>query len=270
MKKHNVMKKWIYTPLLLLLFACSDKNDLLVSVPDDITLNELQLEKFTHVIPDNGFTSGNIRFNTVKNPDGTFSGFAYSRRSNRSLTFTGTSQAIDSNRFSVYTPRPNRTEVYAVACAQDDNAFFTLTEPTTVEHVLIANTTYAYYAMLYGEKTGEIANPNIPAAPKGVWYTYAPGVERPLDQNGDYFKLIITGYLNNQPTGSVDFYLCCRPGADAANPTFNFLRNDWMKADLTRLGQVDKVVFQTDCSYRDAQGKSLIPPYFCLDGIRLK
>lgn len=264
--------KRIFICILLgsLLAACSDKDEVLVPIPDDITLNELTLDKFTHVVPDGGFDSKGVHFNTQKGSNGEFSGFAYSRRSNRSFTFTGTQQAIDSNRFSVYTTRPNQTVVYAVACAKNEDAYFTLDKATVVEHVLVANTTWSYLAMNYGEKSDNIANPNIPAAPKGIWYSYAPGVTRKLNQNGDYFKLVIKGYLGNQQTGTVDFYLCCRKDADPANPSFSFLRTDWIKADLTALGKVDKVVFTVDCSYKDENGNSLIPPYFCLDGIRLQ
>lgn len=264
------MKKWIYIPLFLVGTACADDMDVLVPVPDDITFNEIQIERYTHVVPENGFDAGGLHFNTVKNADGTYSGFAYSSRSNRSLTFTGTAQAIDSNRFSVYTPHPNQTGVYAVACVRDGGAYFTLPAPAVIEHILVANTTYAYYAMYYGAQTEEIANPNIPAAPVGVWYTYAPGVERALNLEGDYFKLVITGSLEGKETGSIDFYLCCRQNADPLHPDYDFLRGDWIKADLTALGTVDRVQFSIDCSLRDGSGNSLIPPYFCLDGIRIK
>ena len=269
------MKKLIYilfAGVIMLFTACEDDYDKLVKEPNDITLNELQLAKFTHVIPDGGFKSGGITFNTKKNSDGTFSGFAYSRRSNRSFTWSGTDAALDSNRFSVYTPRPNQTEVYAVACVKDDDVYFTLDKATVVEHILVANTTYAYFAMNYGKDTGPtpIANPNVPSAPKGIWQTYAPGVERALNLDGDYFKLIIKGFLGDSHTGTVEFYLCCRKGADPANPTFNFLRSDWIKADLQSLGVVDKVVFNVECSYRDNNQQSLIPAWFCLDGIRLQ
>ena len=77
------------------LSACSDDKDVLVSIPNDVTMNELELGRFTHQIPDGGFTSkaahtNGVKFNTVKNPDGTYSGFAYSNRNNRSFTWTAT------------------------------------------------------------------------------------------------------------------------------------------------------------------------------------
>lgn len=71
------MKKLIYILLAsvtMLFTACEDDYDKLVKEPNDVTLNELQLEKFTHIIPDGGFKSGEITFNTKKNSDGTFSG----------------------------------------------------------------------------------------------------------------------------------------------------------------------------------------------------
>ena len=39
------------------LSACSDDKDVLVSIPNDVTMNELELGRFTHQIPDGGFTS---------------------------------------------------------------------------------------------------------------------------------------------------------------------------------------------------------------------
>ena len=47
------MKKLIYILLAsvtMLFTACEDDYDKLVKEPNDITLNELQLEKFTHVM----------------------------------------------------------------------------------------------------------------------------------------------------------------------------------------------------------------------------
>ena len=64
------MKKLIYILLAsvtMLFTACEDDYDKLVKEPNDVTLNELQLEKFTHIIPDGGFKSGEITFNTKKN-----------------------------------------------------------------------------------------------------------------------------------------------------------------------------------------------------------
>lgn len=259
---------------MLLLHACSNEDDLLVDYPDDITFNELELDRFSHKIPENGFSSGGINFNTVKNTDGSYSGFAYSNRSNRSFTWDDTALALDSNIYSVYTPKPNQTGVYTVVHVKNDDAYFTLDKPTIIEHILIANTTYTYLGLYYGNQYGTtanpLANPNIPSAPKGVWYSYIPELARKMDQNGDYFKVIVNGYKDGILTGQQNAYLCCRKDADPAFPQYNFLRSDWVKADLTSLGVVDKVVFQMDCNLKNSSGESLIPTYFCIDGIRIK
>ena len=130
------------------LSACSDDKDVLVSIPNDVTMNELELGRFTHRIQESGFTSkaahtNGVKFNTVKNSDGTYSGFAYSNRNNRSFTWTATQEALDSNIYSVYTRYPNANEVYAVACVKNDDAYFTLEKPAVVEQIQVANTTYA-------------------------------------------------------------------------------------------------------------------------------
>lgn len=53
--------------------------NVLAPVPNDVTLNELELGRFTHAIPDGGFTSkaahkNSVTFNTKKNSDGTYAG----------------------------------------------------------------------------------------------------------------------------------------------------------------------------------------------------
>ncbi|PKO99994.1 MAG: hypothetical protein CVU13_00360 [Bacteroidetes bacterium HGW-Bacteroidetes-8] len=273
-KNRTDMKKilFIIAVALLSLASCTDKSELLVPYPNDITFNELTLASYTHNIPSGGFTSGAVRFNTIKRGDGTYSGFAYSNQNNRSFVWTDTKAARDTNIMSVYTAYRNMTEVYAVACADNEtDTYFTIDKPTVVEHILFANNTYNYLAMNYGANSGtSIANPNIPSAPKAIWNTYAPGVTRKLTNDGDYYKVIVKGYNGNNLTGTVEVYLCCRKGADPANPAFAFLRTDWIAANLTSLGAVTKVSFTTSCSYKDVNGKDLINSYFCIDGIRLK
>ena len=107
---------WFIFILILAFIACSDDKDVLAPVPNDVTLNELELDRFTHAIPDGGFTSkaahrNSVTFNTKKNSDGTYAGFAYSNRNNRSFTWTATQEALDSNIYSVYTRFPNANEV---------------------------------------------------------------------------------------------------------------------------------------------------------------
>lgn len=262
----------IFFGTLFLATSCISKGDLLVPIPNDITFNELQLATYTNNVPAGGFTSGGIKFNTKKNADGTFSGFAYSNQNNRSFVWTNTKAARDTNIMSVYTAYRNMTEVYAVVCADNEaDTYFSLDKATVIEHILVANNTYNYLAMNYGANSGtSIANPNIPSAPKAIWNTYAPGVTRKLNLEGDYYKIIVKGYNGTTATGTVEIFLCCRKNADPANPAFAFLRTDWIAANLTSLGAVTKVTFSTSCSYKDANNKDLINSYFCIDGIRLR
>lgn len=47
---------WFIFILIIAFMACSDDKDVLAPVPNDVTLNELELDRFTHAIPDGGFT----------------------------------------------------------------------------------------------------------------------------------------------------------------------------------------------------------------------
>lgn len=238
-----------------------------------------------------------------------FNGFALSNKNYRSYPWTLSPDfapgsltppqrqaAIDSARFSVYTSRPNRTENYLVGHAVNDQAFITLDQPAVVEHVLVANTTYTYLLNVYGSAysgtldaatqryllTGTaVRNPNIPStavADYGRWWLPGPDDtelirlegHRILTGNPTYVKLLIAGYQGNTETGVVEFFMATRPGGDPARPTASFTRADWYSVDLTSLGTVDKLVFRMDGSYKDGSGHLLSPPYFCLDGIRLR
>lgn len=253
--------------------SCSD-DEYGADIPlsKDITLNELSLERFTYQIPENGFTSGPIHFNTLKRSGNDYSGFCYSNRNNRSFVSLETENYI--NMFSVYTKYPNRTEAYVIAHVADDAAFLKIDKPSVIEHILVANTTYSYLAMKYGDVFGTTdkpeKNPNLEAAPKGIWKSFVPGGVKKMDEEGDFLKLIIYGYKGEEKVGQVDFYLCTRK-ADSENPTFDYIMNDWVKVDLTSLGEVDKLSFEMKSNDIDVvTGEMRTPAYFCLDGIRLK
>ena len=132
-------------------------------------------------------------------------------------------------------------------------------------------------ALVYGDQYGTEdkpeANPNIPgsANKKGVWYTNVPGgVKKMVNEDKDYYKLIVTGYNGDTKTGEVEFYLCTRKG-DPNHPDWSLVINDWYKVDLSSLGVVSKVVFHVASSdIEEGTGRMRTPPYFCLDGIRIK
>jgi len=73
--------------------------------------------------------------------------------------------------------------------------------------------------------------------------------------DGDYLKLIATGSLEGETTGSVEFYL-----ADYRDGKTDVVR-DWQWFDLSALGKVDKVAFSMD----DSQNGAGVGHYFCID-----
>jgi hypothetical protein len=78
--------------------------------------------------------------------------------------------------------------------------------------------------------------------------------------SGDWFKVIITGYKENVPTGTVEYYL-----ADFRNG-LTFILKNWEKKDLTSLGEVDKVSFSFDSSDKNLNNVNT-PSYVCIDNI---
>lgn len=153
---------------LVLLNSCEENSVLRVAYPNDITFNEVTLDRFTYEIPTAPFTAGDnesgvITVNVTGSGDN-YSGFALSNKNFRSfpwnlspdfapvggLTAAEEQEEINTTAFSVYTDEPNKTENYLVGNTTGDNAFFTLETPSTVAHVLIANTSYTYLLADYG------------------------------------------------------------------------------------------------------------------------
>lgn len=255
--------------------SCSDELDLVVPYPTNITFDELSIpQRFSHVVPDGGFDASGIHFNTVKDASGQLAGgFCYSNRSLRNFTWTGTQEAIDSMRYSVYTSKPNDTGVYLVANAAGNNAYFTLESPRVIEYLLIANSTWGYLAARYGDTYGTadapVANPNVPSQPKGVWHTYVPGGVSKLGA-GNHITVTAVGYKGSSEVGRKQIYLMCGQGYDEQNPAWNYYVMEWRKFDLASLGEVDKVLFTYDSSDKAEDGTVRTPSWFCIDGIQLK
>ncbi|GAL82691.1 hypothetical protein JCM19274_256 [Algibacter lectus] len=153
---------------LVLFTSCEDELGVIIPYPNDITFNEMTLDRFSYEIPTAPFTvgddeSGVITVN-VSDTGNNYSGFALSNKNFRSypwnlspnfapvggLSLTEVQEEINTTAFSVYTDLVNRTENYLVGNTDNDNAFFTLSTPGTVEHVLVANTSYNYLLTSYG------------------------------------------------------------------------------------------------------------------------
>ncbi|MGN7784699.1 DUF4465 domain-containing protein [Niabella sp. 22666] len=308
--------------LLLSLFsACSDKKEVLIPLPEDITFNELPLDRFSYKTYDAPFkagtaSTGTITVNAGKNADGSFKGFALSNKNWRSYPWNlspdfappGLSDAqkkasVDSCIFSVFTNYPNKTENFLVADTRNGEAYITLDQPAVVEHILVANTTYNHLLETYGSNysgtlntatqeyslTGtKIRNIKIASTSTdlyGRWYLPGPdnknlirleGIERLAQATQGaqvrkgFVKLIVTGSKTGTTTGKVEFWLAVRPGIDPAKAAWNVILGDWYTVDLKGLGQVDRLQFDIDSDYKDTNGKVLVPPYFCLDGIRIQ
>lgn len=80
---------------------------------------------------------------------------------------------------------------------------------------------------------------------------------------GDFFKLSVTGLLNSQNVGTVDFYLAdFRP----ERPDDRYALDTWQWLDLSTLGRVDKLWFRLESTKRNAYGITT-PTYFCLDNV---
>ncbi len=253
--------------------ACTDDLDVVIPEPDNITFDEIAPQsRFTHVIPDNGFSCSGLNFNTVRSGSQLAGGFCISNRSYRSFVSDNNETAMDSVRYSVWTVKPNTTGTYLVCHVNNDDAFFTLDRASVIDYILVGNTTWGYLSMYYGDTYGTeaapVANPNIPSAPKGVWHTYVPGGVKKMGA-GDYCTVIAKGYLNGALTGEVTCDLCCTPGHNPENPTWSYFVNNWRRFDLAGLGKVDKVVFYMDSSDKDENGRMRTPAWFCLDGVQL-
>ena len=202
---------------LVLFSACEDEVDLRIPYPNDITFNELTLDRFSYEIPTAPFTSGDNKSGVITvNVAGTgtnYSGFALSNKNFRSypwdlsptfapaggLTTTEVQEAINTTAFSVYTPigAVNRTENYLVGKTTGDAAYFTLEEPGTVEHLLVANTSYNYLLASYGSILSDDLDPVTQSYLIDGGVTDNPGIENPDVARYGVFTLPgIDGTLN--------------------------------------------------------------------------
>ena len=205
---------------LTVLSSCAEQYLAEIPYPEDITFNELALDRFSYQVADAPFevgdnASGKITFNVVKTGEGRdYSGFALSNRNFRSypwelsapegelvtdvlnnITDDEKQAAINSTAFSVYTEDINRTENYLVGNTAGDNAYFSLATPSTIGHILVANTTYnallAKYGAIYSENLvaetqmyniegDPRSNPNIDNSSREAVYSL-PGVDGTLN-----------------------------------------------------------------------------------------
>jgi len=76
--------------------------------------------------------------------------------------------------------------------------------------------------------------------------------------DGDYMKLVVTGYLEDAEKGSVETYLFqCTDGKSE-------VVTKWTSLDLSSIGNVDALRF------RLVSNRSDVEPYFCMDSITMR
>lgn len=102
--------------------------------------------------------------------------------------------------------------------------------------VMLTNSTWAYYDILHGSDFSK------------------------KFEDGDWFKVIIKGFLGENETGQVEFYL-----ADYRDGKSVIVR-EWTKVSLDKLGTVDKITFSFDSSDKGVYGVNT-PQYVCLDDL---
>jgi hypothetical protein len=107
----------------------------------------------------------------------------------------------------------------------------------SIKSLMLTNSTYTYFDM----KNGSTYSKKFVA--------------------GDWYKVTITGYLNNMKTTAIDYYL-----ADFRNGK-TFISNTWNTVDVSSLGKVDKVIFTFDSSDKDPVYGMNTPAYACIDNI---
>lgn len=117
----------------------------------------------------------------------------------------------------------------------------TLSEPGPVTGAYFTNNAYAYWTMLEGDPYG---------------FTDPFG-------RGDWFLLTITGYLDDEITGTVDFYL-----ADyrSENPDDWYIVDTWTWVSLAGLGRVASLDFVLTGSDTGDYGLNT-PAYFAMDNL---
>ena len=88
-------------------------------------------------------------------------------------------------------------------------------------------------------------------------------------ENGDeedWFKLIITGFLDQDSVGKVEFLLADYTPADHRN---DYVIQTWQWVELSSLGEVDSLSFSLASTDNGDYGMNT-PAYFCLDNICLE
>lgn len=186
------------------------------------------------------FDSGSFEFNNFYWPDySTWSFFAYSSRTEKTFR-----TIIDDQCNSITGGGADGSRIFGVA----------------------------FPASYMGNTVMEVGNGYTPEAIPGMEVTNTAwvvdcilngdGYEGPF-KTGDWFKLILTGYVDDEPTQTLEYYL-----ADyrSENPEEHYYLDKWTWIDLSGLGEVNSVCFNIESSKANAYGATT-PTYVCIDNV---
>ena len=227
MKTNNLFLMILALALALVLASCQKETETTTTVVDfeDVTLNSDSISDGT------SFKSGNSTFSIV---DGAFW--------NGGIVCSSKKDTVTSGFLNQYSSVAGlgayNSEKYAVVYSPGS---FNCPKNTlgnyNIKSMMVTNSTYAYLDMKNG----------------------TPLVSK-IFTSGDWFKMIVKGYLNKKETNSVDYYL-----ADFRNGK-SFISKNWEKISLVSLSVVDSVAITFDSSDKGSFGVNT-PQYVCIDNI---
>lgn len=85
-------------------------------------------------------------------------------------------------------------------------------------------------------------------------------------KTGDWMKLILTGYANDNQTSTKEYYLADYRSENIAE---HYFLDKWTWIDLSELGAVTSIHFSIDSSKKNAYGVTT-PTYVCIDNVGIE
>ena len=170
-------------------------------------------------------------------PSGSWKGFAYSKSRNDSTAGLGNQYSAYFADTSLYTTAGTYAVGYYSAWTAE-KCVITFDAETPADYLYLANTTYTYMAMKYGDDgTGFVADSFQTA-------------------NNDTFKVIIEGYdAAGDSVGAVECYLAKFIDGD------EYVIDSMMRVDISALGNIAELRFSIQSSDGD------MPTYFVVDSV---
>jgi len=238
MKKSNL---FLVAFAALVFVSCEPETEIVIQTPDTVTPTtlvdfenvKLNADSIWNGSDGSGFFSTKVATfsNNFNSTYFSWSGFACSAKKDRlkegysnQYSVSSGSGALGSKQFAI---------AYGTATLLCDSNLY---GNFSLKSISLTNSTYAYLEM----KNGSNFSKKFVA--------------------GDWYKIIITGYLNNTKTNQVEYYLSdFRDGK-------TILSNTWEKVDVSSIGKVDKVTFTFDSSDQGTWGMNT-PAYACIDNI---